>query len=288
MMTPEPLYRMMVIDSSEIIAPREDYQRELKSERVKRIVSNFDERIANEPKVSYRDGKYYVFDGQHTIDARKALNGGNDLPILCKVYMGMSEKEEALLFARQTGESARLTPGVRVRAEIFGEDGNAVVFLKANADLGIELDYDQERGHMRIGCIKTAMNAYRRLGEERYKEAMGIIVSAWGGEPDSFRRENIIGITRFVDRYHDSYIPQRLITRLSNVDPLTIPREGRAVGVDIAGYKKVSLSGMENLQRQRKEVFAPEKILIYPPMWRPCSAVAFTYPKLECRKELSL
>ena len=60
MMTPEPLYRMMVIDSSEIIAPREDYQRELKSERVKRIVSNFDERIANEPKVSYRDGKYYV------------------------------------------------------------------------------------------------------------------------------------------------------------------------------------------------------------------------------------
>lgn len=130
MMTPEPLYRMMVIDSSEIIAPREDYQRELKSERVKRIVSNFDERIANEPKVSYRDGKYYVFDGQHTIDARKALNGGNDLPILCKVYMGMSEKEEALLFARQTGESARLTPGVRVRAEIFGEDGNAVVFSK--------------------------------------------------------------------------------------------------------------------------------------------------------------
>ena len=238
MMTPEPLYRMMVIDSSEIIAPREDYQRELKSERVKRIVSNFDERIANEPKVSYRDGKYYVFDGQHTIDARKALNGGNDLPILCKVYMGMGEKEEALLFARQTGESARLTPGVRVRAEIFGEDGNAVVFLKANADLGIELDYDQERGHMRIGCIKTAMNAYRRLGEERYKEAMGIIVSAWGGEPDSFRRENIIGITRFVDRYHDSYIPQRLITRLSNVDPLTIPREGRAVGVDLAGYKK--------------------------------------------------
>lgn len=57
-------------------------------------------------------------------------------------------------------------------------------------------------------------------------------------KPDSFRRENIIGITRFVDRYHDSYIPQRLITRLSNVDPLTIPREGRAVGVDIAGYKK--------------------------------------------------
>ena len=53
MTTPVPLYKMMVLDTSQIIAPREDYQRELKSERVKRIVKSFDERIANEPKVSF-------------------------------------------------------------------------------------------------------------------------------------------------------------------------------------------------------------------------------------------
>ncbi len=75
-----PLYKMMVLDTSQIIAPREHYQREIKNERVKRIVKDFDERIANEPKVSYRDGKYFVFDGQHTIDARKVMNGGEDLP----------------------------------------------------------------------------------------------------------------------------------------------------------------------------------------------------------------
>ena len=164
MTTPVPLYKMMVLDTSQIIAPREDYQRELKSERVKRIVKSFDERIANEPKVSFRDGKYYVFDGQHTIDARKVMNGGKDLPVLCKVYMGLDEKKEAMLFAKQTGESARLTPGIRVRAEIFAKDANATAFLNANADLGIELDYDQERGFMRIGCIQTALDAYRKLG----------------------------------------------------------------------------------------------------------------------------
>ena len=238
MKTPVPLYKMMVLDTSQIIAPREHYQREIKNQRVKRIVKDFDERIANEPKVSYRDGKYYVFDGQHTIDARKVMNGGEDLPVLCKVYMGMDEKEEAMLFSKQTGESARLTPGIRVRAEVFAENGNSIAFLNANADLGIELDYDQERGYMRIGCINTALDAYQKFGEERYKEAMKIIVAAWGGEPDSFRTENIIGITRFVDRYHGSYIPNRLIERLSKVDPLTISREGRAVGVNLSGYKK--------------------------------------------------
>ena len=143
-----------------------------------------------------------------------------------------------MLFSKQTGESARLTPGIRVRAEVFAEDGNSIAFLNANADLGIELDYDQERGYMRIGCINTALDAYQKFGEERYKEAMKIIIASWGGEPDSFRTENIIGITRFVDRYHGSYIPHRLIERLSKVDPLTIPREGRAVGVNLAGYKK--------------------------------------------------
>lgn len=238
MKTPVPLYKMMVLDTSQIIAPREHYQREIKNQRVKRIVKDFDERIANEPKVSYRDGKYYVFDGQHTIDARKVMNDGEDLPVLCKVYMGMDEKEEAMLFSKQTGESARLTPGIRVRAEVFAENGNSIAFLNANADLGIELDYDQERGYMRIGCINTALDAYQKFGEERYKEAMKIIIAAWGGEPDSFRTENIIGITRFVDRYHGSYIPNRLIERLSKVDPLTIPREGRAVGVNLTGYKK--------------------------------------------------
>lgn len=91
---------------------------------------------------------------------------------------------------------------------------------------------------MRIGCIQTALDAYRKLGEERYKEAMKIIVVAWGGEPDSFRTENIIGITRFVDLYHENFIKQRLTERLGNVDPLTIPREGRAVGINLAGYKK--------------------------------------------------
>jgi len=238
MKTPVPLYKMMVLDTSQIIAPREHYQREIKNERVKRIVKDFDERIANEPKVSYRDGKYYVFDGQHTIDARKVMNGGEDLPVLCKVYMGMDEKEEAMLFSKQTGESARLTPGIRVRAEVFAEDGNSIAFLNANSDLGIELDYDQERGYMRIGCIKTAFEAYRRIGEEQFMEAMRILIAAWNGDPDSLCAANVSAITHFVELYHGEYDSHRLASKLSHVDPLTIYHEGQIAGASLRGYKK--------------------------------------------------
>jgi hypothetical protein len=63
-------YKTIIIPASQLISPRETYQRELFSPSATEIAGKFDERIANEPKVSYRDGKYYVFDGQHTIGAR--------------------------------------------------------------------------------------------------------------------------------------------------------------------------------------------------------------------------
>ena len=71
----------MMIYSKNLEVPRNAYQRELNPNRVRKIAAEFDEHIANDPKVSFRDGHYYVFDGQHTIAARKLRNGGQDLPI---------------------------------------------------------------------------------------------------------------------------------------------------------------------------------------------------------------
>lgn len=59
------VHHEMVINSKFLEVPRSYYQRHLNANRVKRIAAEFDERIANAPKVSYRDGHYYVFDGQH-------------------------------------------------------------------------------------------------------------------------------------------------------------------------------------------------------------------------------
>ena len=112
------VHHEMVINSKFLEVPRSYYQRHLNASRVKRIAAEFDERIANAPKVSYRDGHYYVFDGQHTIAARKLLNNNSDLNIVCKVYSGLTEQEEALLFAQQTGISAPLTAGAKLRAKI--------------------------------------------------------------------------------------------------------------------------------------------------------------------------
>lgn len=234
----ERTYREMTINSSQLIIPRETYQRELNPDRVRKIVKEFGERVANEPKVSCRNGKYYVFDGQHTIAARKILNRNRDLPITCKVYYGMTESEEAMLFATQTGASAPLSAGARIRALVYAGDPEAIAFMKVTESTGLALDYELKRGKKKLACVSTAFTQFKKLGAERYREALKILITAWGGDMESLRGETVQGICRFVDLYYGEFDPRRLVLRLRRVDPLTIYREGKAMGVNMPASQK--------------------------------------------------
>ncbi len=231
-------YEEEMVSSALLEIPRTTYQRELNPERVKRISGSFDERIANEPKVSMRDGHYYVFDGQHVIAARVEKNSGEDLPIRCKVYSGLSEKEEARLFANQTGCSVPPSIGMKLRAMVFAGDPEACSFLNNTETVGLRIDYGQHKGRKRIACIAAALTEFRKLGPEKYRAAMKMILDGWDGEPDSLRAETVTGICRFVDLYYGEYDPKRAVKRFRTVDPLKIYRDGKAMGDNLPGYKK--------------------------------------------------
>ncbi len=232
----EMAYETMDINSKDLAIPKA-YQRKLNVERVAKIVAAFDERITNEPKVSFRDGRYYIFDGQHTVAARIYRNGGKNLLIRCKVYRGLTESDEALLFAQQTGESAKLTASAQLRARIYGGDPVAMAFLHATECAGLQLGFDQARGSKRIICINTAFSEFRRVGEELYKEALSVILDAWGGAPDSLRAETLQGVIGFVELYRGEYDRKRLVKRLHSFDPLSVYRSGKS-DVTLPGMKK--------------------------------------------------
>ena len=238
MKTTEPIYKELTLNSRNLIVPREAYQRELNLARVRKIAAEFDEHIANEPKVSCRNGRYYVFDGQHTIEARKQRNHGQDLPILCKVYYGLTESDEAMLFAQQTGFSYILTAGARIRALIYAGDPKAISFQKITESVGFQLDYTQSRAQKRLACIGTAFDEFEKIGSEKYKEALTILMEAWGGDPDSLRAEAVQGMTRFIDCYYGEYDRKRMIRRLRQYPAIKIYRDGSALTANFPGYKK--------------------------------------------------
>ena len=93
-------YEEKVLNSAYLEIPAE-YQRELSIPNIERMSAEFTEWIANPPKVSYRDGHYYVFDGQHTLMTRKAVNGGADLPSSVTPLSGTAFSEIARIISSE-------------------------------------------------------------------------------------------------------------------------------------------------------------------------------------------
>lgn len=227
------------IHSSKLIYPRELYQRGIQRKRVELIARDFNEYTANEPKISFRNGRYYVTDGQHTIEARILRNGGKDLPILCKVYTGLTMQQEALFFAEQNGHAAPLTAGIKLRAKVVGEDALSMAFLAATNRVGLDFNYDSlQLSDYRISCVGTALKLYNQMGEKIYCEALRLIVDAWEGKPDSFRAAVLKGVMYFVEVYHGEFNEERLIRALRSVHPMEIYRTGMDNPAKLPGWKK--------------------------------------------------
>ena len=174
---PECNFEVRYVDSV-LLNPCAEYQRLLRMGKVARIAANFSEYIANEPKVSYRDGRYFVFDGQNTIEARKTCNGGRDLPIRCKVFYGHSKEHEALLFAVQTGISSELTAGEQLRAKLVAHEENACDFAAVTENTGVRFALDGIRAPWKIYCIRSAYYIYKSYGAALYREMLSILVDA--------------------------------------------------------------------------------------------------------------
>ncbi|MBE6765901.1 MAG: type II toxin-antitoxin system PemK/MazF family toxin [Ruminococcaceae bacterium] len=231
------IYSLRWINSSDLIIS-EDYQRDEHKSREAQIVADFSEYVANEPKVSRRGGKYYVYDGQHTILARELLNGGETLDIYCKVYENLTEEDEAMLFAKQTGVSSKPTSGQRMKAYIFAKDDDAMAFKDATESAGIMLDLTGSRNENHLCCINTAWKEYKRVGQEHYIEGMSIIKEAWNAEGDSLKLYIVRAVISFVFAYRGKYDRRRLIRCLHNTkDPNIITNRIKS-DIENPGIKK--------------------------------------------------
>ena len=191
-------------------------------EKVAHIAENFSEYVANEPKVSFRDGRFYIFDGQNTVEARRTCNGGMELPIRCKVFYGLTKEDETTLFAIQTGNATCLTAGERLRANLVAENPDALYFVGITSNAGVEFAYDGIRAPWKIYCIETAYELYKQYGCERYVEMLHIINEAWKGNVDAYLAGVIRGVARFVSVCEGEYSRERLVQQLARTHPKTI------------------------------------------------------------------
>lgn len=112
--TPETWGKRIAVIDMDLFAIDYSYQR-VRTAHVNTIYDNWDNNECDPLIVSYRDGRFYIIDGQHRYYA--ALQKGiENLP--CIVRTGLTKEDEARIFVKTNTSRKQLTPFDTFKANI--------------------------------------------------------------------------------------------------------------------------------------------------------------------------
>ena len=204
------------------------YQRDLDNKRVARIADEFNPYLVNACKLSFRDGRLWVFDGQHTIAALKTRNGGKDVYCDCKVFYGLTRVDEAELFVLQNGISRIVNTNAKFRALFNTGDKDVVGMNTAVENLGLRLNYNHtSSARNSINALSALFKLYMSLDAYTFADTLSILKEIWGGIEGSFCAELLSGMGLFCATYRGQYKRSALIKRMQRKLPAEIVREGK-------------------------------------------------------------
>ena len=195
------------------------YQRPVDANRVKKIAEDFDPRLVNCLKVSKRDGKFYVFDGAHTLAALKMVKGNTPFKVDCKIFNNLSYEDEAYLFALQSGNSKEVAFNYRLKAMLISNSEEALAFRKHTENTGLCLSENGcTASKNTIAALAKAYKLYEKFGWQRYEDILNLIHDTWNGEKWSLSGYMLGGVSVFLNAYAESFSRDRFIKRLAGVD----------------------------------------------------------------------
>lgn len=197
------------------------YQKDLNIERVKRIVEKFDIHRMRPIEVSFRDGEYWVFDGQHRANAYY-LMGLTEIPAV--VHKGLTYQDEAYLFARQQEDVGSVNTNHKWNALTEAKDPETMDITKLCKDWGFVVLQRNNKGN-NIKCVKTIRDLYREFGAAKLGTILMCIKNAWMYMDHSTDVCIIAGIAKLVRAYPDKLDFNRLQDALSKTTPRLIIRD---------------------------------------------------------------
>lgn len=218
------IYRQ--VDSSRIFSDPA-YQRPVDYKRVKLIADKFNPDLVNPIKVSERGGKYYVFDGQHTLAALKMRNGNENLPVDCKIYKGLSQADEAQLFSEQNGISRVVESSAKMKALYIAGDVEIIEMHDAINSAGIKFDFTKNKTDFKIIACSTIFRIFKKTTASEFQEILSLIRESWCGQQDSFNKEILGGMYLFCKTYKGRYDKNKAISQFRKISPQKIIREGK-------------------------------------------------------------
>lgn len=234
--------KYLKINTKDIFIP-EHAQRKFKQHHGDYLAANFTVEKYKPIDVSFRDGKYWVIDGQHRLYAIKKRKGGN-CTILCYVHYGMTEYDEAMFFLDQGKGIANIltTDRARIRFEIGDE--TVVGMVRGAESAGFSVDFSTNKATNRIVAVSALEQVYKALNPQEYVTMLKTLKKAYNGRPDSLVREMLYGLGLLFVKYHGEFDPNALATSLrTKATPSDIIIEGRSYGKAHSGHNGLASNG---------------------------------------------
>ena len=161
-------FEMSSIDTAMLISGQ-PYQRPVRESRLRELTRKWDPGLLDPLVVSYRDGKFYLVDGQHRVVIQRRMYGG-DFNAPCKLYHGLTYEAEAELCWKLDKAREQLNAAQATNALLeAGSDPEIMDIQRLLLEnhfmwaLGKRVPRSYE-----IVAVRAVISAYRLLGSEAF------------------------------------------------------------------------------------------------------------------------
>ena len=234
---PDVPYKMMELSPSDILVDTE-YQRDFQSRKMKKMICEwnlfqFTPILVNKRK----DGKYYVFDGQHRHRAWKFVY--KDRPIPCLVYDGLSPEREALLFAKTNTSFSKPKPGDITKALVATGKPEEVAYRDMLDAAGVSYTWSQHGTSDRSLCCHSFLQwSIKKYGMAVVKKSLDFIRDAKliSYPSISYKSWFIGGFIDFFNTY-ENIDEAHFLKNLEKTGPLKI-QSGSEYYIHLAGLRR--------------------------------------------------
>lgn len=190
------------------------YQRPIDNSFVEDKVKNFNENDVDPPKVSYRDGKYNVVDGQHTITICKSVGWKK---IRCEIREGLTVAEENEWFVITNTKHRPQSKNRILNGRYYsGSDEKLNTLITCLSAVGYKLRTpDIQDTFGLISASDTIENIFSELGKETFLDFITLHSAIWNGDKLSLQASFLKGFAKFYMTYFEQIDTKRCITIFS-------------------------------------------------------------------------
>lgn len=186
-------------------------QREANQARIDRIARDFDPEQIGTPTVSHRDDWFWIIDGQHRIEAMKAVGWG-DQQVQCWTYEGLTEAEEAETFLKLNDVLAVSAFDRFTKAVAAGRAMECDINRTVQAN-GLVVSRDEVPGA--VHAVGTLTRIYRRSSAHVLGRTLRIARDSYG---DPGLSSTVLdGLGYLCQRYNGDLDDQTAVEKLSKV-----------------------------------------------------------------------